>query len=190
MVSSSYRINDGIIFDKNTFELTSLTDVNEVITLHAPTARCLLLLIEKKGEVVSRECFLEQVWHARGVVVSENTFYQNISLLRKSLKKVAPKENIVITVRSRGFIIPENTRIQPLEDKKEMEETHFTNETGREEKEASLSLLPVISNASGEKATDPPFLSLQSKAHRGLKWLLIVFIILEFTSLMFTFLKG
>ena len=74
-------INDEVIFCENLFELRSLRSQDDVITLNAPTARCLQLLLDKAGQVVSRDDFLTQVWQARGIVVSQNTFYQNISLL-------------------------------------------------------------------------------------------------------------
>nr|VXZ89588.1 Uncharacterised protein [Klebsiella pneumoniae] len=38
-----------------------------------------------------------------GVVVSQNTFYQNISLLRKSLVKAGLSEDIIITVRQKAL---------------------------------------------------------------------------------------
>jgi DNA-binding winged helix-turn-helix (wHTH) protein len=59
---------------------------HEAISLNAPTARCLQLLLQNCGKVF-RDEFLAAVWETRGVVVSQNTFYQNISLLRKSLLK-------------------------------------------------------------------------------------------------------
>ncbi len=46
-----------------------------------------------------------------GVVVSQNTFYQNISLLRKSLVKAGLSEDIIITVRQKGFSVAPNTLV-------------------------------------------------------------------------------
>lgn len=118
MVFRLFIINDEIIFDANSFELKSLVNVGETIILNAPTSRCLQLLIEKKDEVVSRDDFLEQVWQARGIVVSQNTFYQNISLLRKSLKNAGLTDDIIITVRRKGFCLASDIQIQPLENEK------------------------------------------------------------------------
>lgn len=113
-----FIINDKIIFDANSYELKSLNNSEEVIVLNAPTSRCLQLLIEKKDEVVSRDDFLEQVWQTRGVVVSQNTFYQNISLLRKSLKKVGLGDDIIITVRRKGFSLAADLKVQPMHNEK------------------------------------------------------------------------
>lgn len=106
-------INKEIIFDANANELQSLKDESETISLNAPTARCLQLLLESKGEIISREQFLAEVWNARGVVVSQNTFYQNISLLRKSLEQAGLSKNIIITIRQRGFVLASDIEVSP-----------------------------------------------------------------------------
>lgn len=116
MASKKIMINDEVIFCENLFELRSLSSQGDVITLNAPTARCLQLLLDKAGQVVSRDDFLTQVWQARGIVVSQNTFYQNISLLRKSLKDAGLTKDIIVTVRRKGFILAEDTIIRPVID--------------------------------------------------------------------------
>lgn len=105
MAYNLFLINKEIIFDVNSCELRTLKSDGTKVTLNAPTARCLQLLIENGGKVVSRDDFLERVWMARGIVVSQNTFYQNISLLRKSLKKAGLTDEIIVTVRRNGFIL-------------------------------------------------------------------------------------
>ncbi|CAM4282862.1 winged helix-turn-helix domain-containing protein [Klebsiella africana] len=109
-------INQEIIFNANMNELRPLAGDGECISLNAPTARCLLLLLQNRGKVISRDEFLAAVWETRGVVVSQNTFYQNISLLRKSLVKAGLSEDIIITVRQKGFSVAPNTLVIPLSD--------------------------------------------------------------------------
>lgn len=116
MKYNKFIINSEVIFDMNSCEVKSVTiESSENIILNVPTARCLQLLLECQGRVVSREDFLLQVWNARGIVVSQNTFYQNISLLRKSLKKAGLSVEIIITVRRKGFTISTDTKIERLE---------------------------------------------------------------------------
>ena len=81
MVFNQYIINDEVIFDTNMNMLQPLGKKGEGVSLNAPTARCLQLLLESSNRVVSREEFLDSVWKTRGIVVSQNTFYQNISCL-------------------------------------------------------------------------------------------------------------
>lgn len=109
-------INHEVIFNANMNELRPLSGDGECVSLNAPTARCLLLLLQNSGKVISRDEFLAAVWEARGVVVSQNTFYQNISLLRKSLLKAGLSADIIITVRQKGFSVAPDTLIIPLSD--------------------------------------------------------------------------
>ena len=83
MIFNEYIINNEVIFNVNMNELQPVGDNGESVTLNAPTARCLQLLLESNGKIISREEFLDSVWKTRGVVVSQNTFYQNID--RKSV---------------------------------------------------------------------------------------------------------
>lgn len=183
MAFNLFIINDEIIFDANSCEVKSIDDAGEVIMLNAPTARCLQLLIEKRGEVVSRDCFLEQVWQARGIVVSQNTFYQNISLLRKSLKNVGLMADIIVTVRRKGFTLAADTRIQPLEDKESVQNSGFTPDMTNERQPSSLPEMPYsVKENNAPKATLQPAGS-EWKMPKWLVSLLILFIILELMSL-------
>lgn len=96
-------INQEIIFNANMNELRPLAGDGECISLNAPTARCLLLLLQNCGKVISRDEFPGGCMGNTGVVVSQNTFYQNISLLRKSLVKAGLSEDIIITVRQKAL---------------------------------------------------------------------------------------
>lgn len=111
MISKQFMINNEVIFDVDGNELYSLVDKQVTVSLNAPTARCLRLLIESKGGIISRDEFLAKVWNARGLVVSQNTFYQNISLLRKSLEKAGLSKDIIVTIRQRGFMLATDIEI-------------------------------------------------------------------------------
>ncbi|QKJ88362.1 hypothetical protein PMPD1_3445 [Paramixta manurensis] len=89
-------------------ELNQLVNKNsgKVVGLNWPTARCLSILIEHYGEVVPQEYFIEHVWSVKNIVVSNNTFVQNISLLRRSLRSVGIDSDVIVTIKGRGYIIP------------------------------------------------------------------------------------
>lgn len=115
MTFNSYIINDEVIFNMDVNELKPVAGKDhEAITLNTPTARCLQLLLESNGNIISRDEFLSAVWKERGVVVSQNTFYQNISLLRKSLLRAGLTQDVVVTVRQRGFVIATGTVIRQV----------------------------------------------------------------------------
>lgn len=115
MTFNSYIINDEVIFNMDVNELQPVAGKDhEAITLNTPTARCLQLLLESNGNIISRDEFLSAVWKERGVVVSQNTFYQNISLLRKSFLRAGLTQDVVVTVRQRGFVIATGTVIRQV----------------------------------------------------------------------------
>lgn len=180
-------INEQIIFNADSFELKSIDGTGETVVLNAPTARCLQLLIEKKDEVVSRDDFLEQVWLARGIVVSQNTFYQNISLLRKSLKICGLTVDIIVTVRRKGFTLAPSTQLHPLvevkeEVKEELKTEAYPEASAGEEKVTLPATLSATERARKNEVTHKSSDSLLKMA-RWLVLLLIFLIILEVASL-------
>ena len=93
MIFNEYIINNEVIFNVNMNELQPVGENGDSVTLNVPTARCLQLLLESNGKIISREEFLDIVWKNRGIVVSQNTFYQNISLLRKVRTSIPRTKN-------------------------------------------------------------------------------------------------
>lgn len=92
------------------------------------------------------------------MVVSQNTFYQNISLLRKSLVKAGLSEDIIITVRQKGFSVAPNTLVIPLSDEEcenmnRVALTHYQNNkvvgfiSEDKEKDDTHLNLPLIENS-------------------------------------------
>lgn len=73
------------------------------ISLNTPASRCLLLLLQKKGEVVTQTDFFQQVWENKGLYANTNTLYQNISLIRKALRKAGVQEDVIHTLPREGF---------------------------------------------------------------------------------------
>lgn len=71
--------------------------------LNVPVGRCLLLLLQNAGAVVSQQEFFVEVWEKQGQYVTANTFYQNISILRKALKTAGLDENVIRTVPKQGI---------------------------------------------------------------------------------------
>jgi len=96
-------INKIVAFspEKNTIYQTN--SLVEGTPLNVPVSRCLALLLSRAGEVVSRQTFYSEVWEKQGLYVTDNTFYQNISLLRKTLRAAGIHENIIQTVPREGI---------------------------------------------------------------------------------------
>lgn len=58
---------------------------------------------------------MNEVWRKHGMEVTVNTLYQNISILRKTLKRVGVDENIIITVPKKGITL--SARVEALPEK-------------------------------------------------------------------------
>ena len=105
-------INNEVIYYPNENKLSTVGGAKEKVSINVPVGRCLQLLIENRGRVVSRDDFLEAVWNRNGSYVSQNTFYQNISLLRKSLKNIGLSDDVIVTVRRQGFSLSKDVTIE------------------------------------------------------------------------------
>ena len=86
----------------NTGEGT-LTYQKEKIALTKNEFRILLVLMEHKGRVVSREKLMEQLWESDSFV-DENTLSVNVNRLRKRLDS-AGLENFIVTKFGVGYLI-------------------------------------------------------------------------------------
>ena len=179
MAFSEFIINDEVIFDVNMSELRSVNGSGETINLNGPTARCLQLLIESNGRIISREEFLETVWKTRGVIVAQNTFYQNISLLRKSLLKAGLSKDIIITVRQRGFILATDSVITPIA-----------------KAEEEVAIQPVATVAQEEKRTEADVQEIKTNERQSENarrregtfklptWFILMFVIMAATNIL------
>lgn len=109
-----FIINNKFFFipDQKKLAVLGTDGVSHEITINAPASRCLLLLISHPQSIISRETFLEKVWKKNGVVVSQNTYYQNISILRKAFKKIGLSEDAIVTVPHKGLMMKKSLSIK------------------------------------------------------------------------------
>ncbi|HKS35496.1 MAG TPA: winged helix-turn-helix domain-containing protein [Enterobacteriaceae bacterium] len=106
-----YIINGSVEFHPAASTLRDLNHPDCVVVLNSPAGRCLLLLIERAGSIVTQQEFLESVWLQRGMLVSSNTYYQNISILRKGLKKIGFATDPIVTVPRIGLTLSSEMQI-------------------------------------------------------------------------------
>lgn len=81
----------------------TLTYKDEKISLSKNEFRILLILMENKGKVVSREKLMEQLWETDSFV-DENTLSVNVGRLRKRLE-AAGLDNFITTKFGVGYLI-------------------------------------------------------------------------------------
>lgn len=96
-------INQTICFSPDEHLLYPVGRKHAALSLNVPVSRCLALLLSSDGQVVPRQTFYTEVWENQGLYVTDNTFYQNISLLRKTLRAAGIHDNIIQTVPREGI---------------------------------------------------------------------------------------
>ena len=78
-----------------------LTKKGKRVNLDVKPTQVLLALVEQAGKLVSKEDLLKQVWG--GIAVSDDSFYQHASVLRKTLGQ-RPKDNkYIMTIPGAGY---------------------------------------------------------------------------------------
>lgn len=106
-----YIINNIVEFHPAASTLRDINNPDRVVVLNSPAGRCLLLLIDRAGSIVTQQEFLDIVWQSRGMLVSSNTYYQNISILRKGLKKIGFETDPIVTIPRIGLTLASDTQI-------------------------------------------------------------------------------
>jgi DNA-binding winged helix-turn-helix (wHTH) protein len=102
-MKNKFIINDRVLFSPSDNKLVPLGPRGVDVLLHAPVSRFLLLLILNNGKVVSQEEIYREVWEKLGQRVTPNALYQNVSLLRKALKKSGVISVTIKTHPKTGF---------------------------------------------------------------------------------------
>ncbi|MGC6099257.1 winged helix-turn-helix domain-containing protein [Enterobacter sp. ku-bf2] len=96
-------IEKSVYFYPEQSLLTSLHG-EESVKLLSTASECLLILIERQGDIVPKDEFLESVWGRKGVIATEHTFYQTILTVRKGFSHLG-LDNIIKTRYRRGLSI-------------------------------------------------------------------------------------
>lgn len=100
--------NDGKIQIKNvkinTSEARVFKDDKEIV-LTAMEYRLLLILINNRGKILSRNQLLEEIWDVSGDFVNDNTLTVYIKRLRDKIEDEPENPQIVKTVRGMGYRI-------------------------------------------------------------------------------------
>ncbi|MFW0765591.1 winged helix-turn-helix domain-containing protein [Trabulsiella odontotermitis] len=100
-----YVINNCIDFRAGQNQLV-LKGSGVATKLTYPAARCLELMLEQHGKIVTHAELYQKVWEERGANTTPNTLYQNISLIRRALKEMIPDgDKLINTIPRRGFRI-------------------------------------------------------------------------------------
>ncbi|EOZ1454803.1 winged helix-turn-helix domain-containing protein [Enterobacter hormaechei] len=98
-----FLINEKVVFDSTNHKIWVEHTPSSSVTLYAPAAQCLLILVQNPGQVFSQRYLFQEVWEKNGLYSSVNTLYQNISILRRVLKSLGIDEDVIITIPRQGL---------------------------------------------------------------------------------------
>lgn len=157
------------------------------VILNVPVCRFLVLLLEHCDQVVHQEVILREVWEKHGQLVTLNTLYQNVSLLRKGLKKAGLITTTIKTHPKVGFSFSGSVQI--------IEEVEVGANAGdiKEEPTAIASfggkeLLSVASSANSNGDSQAPAVSIKKpKAFNRIHifYLTLIFLVVLFSIVFF-----
>ncbi|EPF6066393.1 winged helix-turn-helix domain-containing protein [Enterobacter cloacae] len=139
-----YIINGVVEFHPAASTLRDLNNPEQVVVLNSPAGRCLLLLIERAGSIVTQQECMDIVWQRRGMMVSPNTYYQNISILRKGLKKVGFETDPIVTIPRIGLTLASDTQITIKETQLPSAEPDAPVQTVQEEVSVPQPVAPAV----------------------------------------------
>jgi Tol biopolymer transport system component/DNA-binding winged helix-turn-helix (wHTH) protein len=119
------------------------------VALNSKTLDLLLALVERRGEVLSKDDLLEKVWP--GQFVEEGNLSVHISGLRKALGEKKKDHNFIVTVPGRGYsfiaelrnddaIVVESHRLSRVLVEEEISENEPVHETPKEIEAAEAQL--------------------------------------------------
>ncbi|MDA2242426.1 hypothetical protein PDN14_29210, partial [Bacillus cereus group sp. Bc222] len=87
---------------------------------------------------------MDIVWQRRGMMVSPNTYYQNISILRKGLKKVGFETDPIVTIPRIGLTLASDTQITIKETQLPSVEPDAPVQTVQEEVSVPQPVAPAV----------------------------------------------
>lgn len=128
-MSLQYLVNGKIVFEPQSYRLWAVESPEATTTLFVPASECFALLLENSGEVLSQQTLFQQVWEKNGLYASSNTLYQNIAVLRKSLKATGLEEEVIKTIPRQGFSFIGKVQIQPDTNAPDENSSHAINTT-------------------------------------------------------------
>ncbi|EKN3361874.1 winged helix-turn-helix domain-containing protein [Yersinia ruckeri] len=110
-MSHKIIFNNKVVYDHAIAALYNINNKSEMVFLTTPANHCLLIITNNRHEVVSQRTFFTEVWENHGAPINSNTFYQNISIIRRAFKQLGLTEDVIVTVPRRGVRIGSNIEI-------------------------------------------------------------------------------
>lgn len=108
-----YLISSRVNFRPEDGAMWPVKDENSVIILTITMNRLLAYLLERRGQVVTRDELLANVWDSHGLRSSNHTLNKYISEIRKHLVNAGIQEECITTVPRVGFMFNSDIEVIP-----------------------------------------------------------------------------
>ncbi len=102
-MKENFIINDTVVYNSEQHRLIPTGIRGKETVLNVPSSRCLLLLLKHPGISIEQQEFFSDVWEKHGQCVTANTFYQNISLIRKAIRNAGIRNSVIKTIPKVGL---------------------------------------------------------------------------------------
>lgn len=87
----------------------TVTKGEKELFLSALEYRLLLLLLQNKGQILTRNQLLEEIWDASGEYVNDNTLSVYMKRLREKIEENPQSPRLLHTIRGIGYRMEERT---------------------------------------------------------------------------------
>lgn len=89
--------------------LATVTKGEKELFLSALEYRLLLLLLQNKGQILTRNQLLEEIWDASGEYVNDNTLSVYMKRLREKIEENPQSPRLLHTIRGIGYRMENRT---------------------------------------------------------------------------------
>lgn len=131
IVTVIYLISENIIFNPSDHTLACEKD-DDFVKLSIPSSQLLEILILSKGELVTRDFLLSEIWDKNGLRGSNNNLNQYMSILRRTLISHGC-DNLLITIPKIGFRLNPLVKIEPQAGNDDNRESNTSKENSQQE---------------------------------------------------------
>ena len=138
------RFGEDFEFDLGTHRLTR---AGRVVRLERIPAEILLLLVERRGQLVTRQEIVDRIWGQGVFLDTDNSINGAIRKIRHVLKDDAEQPRFVETITGRGYRF-----IAPVEARQAAPETETQKPSSQQN---AVSAAPPVSAAPAERQTSP-----------------------------------
>lgn len=108
---SIYAINRLIRFDNQAYVLYAADTPEDVLRIGAIASRCLTLLLQADGQIVTKRDLMRGAWGEFGLEVTDNSLAQVVRQLRVALEKLQPDHELIVTIPRIGYKISEQVEL-------------------------------------------------------------------------------